>query len=39
MHHLGSGAPVDVVLLDLVMPGYSGQETLADMRARDFPSR
>ena len=37
MHHLGSGAPVDVVLLDLVMPGYSGQETLADMRARGFP--
>jgi DNA-binding NtrC family response regulator len=36
MNHLGAGAPVDVVLLDLVMPGYSGQETLTDMRARGF---
>ncbi|HEY8573121.1 sigma-54 dependent transcriptional regulator [Phenylobacterium sp.] len=33
---LGSGAPADVVLLDLVMPGISGQETLAEMRARGF---
>ncbi|MBS0409016.1 MAG: sigma-54-dependent Fis family transcriptional regulator [Proteobacteria bacterium] len=36
LEHLGSGAPCDVVLLDLVMPGYSGQETLADMRSRGF---
>jgi CheY-like chemotaxis protein len=27
MAHLASGAPVDVVLLDLVMPGLSGQDT------------
>ncbi|MFL5296840.1 MAG: sigma-54-dependent transcriptional regulator [Phenylobacterium sp.] len=31
-----AGAAVDVVLLDLVMPGISGQETLAEMRARGF---
>jgi DNA-binding NtrC family response regulator len=36
LDHLASGAPADVVLLDLVMPGLSGQETLADMRARGF---
>src|SRR5471030_1398013 len=34
LEHLGSGAPVDVVLLDLVMPGMTGQETLDDMRQR-----
>ncbi len=34
--HLNSGAPVDVVLLDLVMPGISGQDTLKEMRARSF---
>ncbi len=28
--------PADVVLLDLVMPGLTGQETLADMRQRGF---
>ena len=33
---LQSGSPVDVVLLDLVMPGMSGQETLAEIRARNF---
>jgi DNA-binding NtrC family response regulator len=33
---LSSGAQADVVLLDLVMPGISGQETLAEMRARGF---
>ncbi|HEX7759975.1 MAG TPA: sigma-54 dependent transcriptional regulator [Caulobacteraceae bacterium] len=36
LEHLGSGAPCDVVLLDLMMPGYSGQETLADMRSRGY---
>jgi len=36
LDHLGSGSPADLVLLDLVMPGFSGQETLADMRARGF---
>lgn len=34
--HLNSGASVDVVLLDLVMPGISGQDTLVEMRARGF---
>ncbi|HZK98561.1 MAG TPA: sigma-54 dependent transcriptional regulator [Caulobacteraceae bacterium] len=34
--HLGSGAPVDVVLLDLVMPGVTGMEALADIRARGY---
>ena len=36
MAHLASGAPVDVVLLDLVMPGLSGQDTLKEMRARNY---
>jgi DNA-binding NtrC family response regulator len=36
MAHLASGAPVDVVLLDLVMPGLNGQDTLKEMRARGF---
>jgi len=31
---LGSGATVDVILLDLVMPGLSGQDTLKELRAR-----
>ncbi|MDX9998912.1 MAG: sigma-54 dependent transcriptional regulator [Phenylobacterium sp.] len=34
--HLSSGAAVDLILLDLVMPKLSGQETLAEMRARGF---
>ena len=33
---LGAGGTIDVVLLDLVMPGMSGQETLVEMRARGF---
>jgi DNA-binding NtrC family response regulator len=33
---LSSGTAADVVLLDLVMPGISGQDTLAEMRARGF---
>lgn len=36
IQHLNSGAVVDVVLLDLVMPGISGQDTLVEMRARGF---
>ncbi|TAJ68504.1 MAG: sigma-54-dependent Fis family transcriptional regulator [Phenylobacterium sp.] len=36
IQHLNSGAAVDVVLLDLVMPGISGQDTLVEMRARAF---
>ncbi|MBL8770829.1 MAG: sigma-54-dependent Fis family transcriptional regulator [Phenylobacterium sp.] len=36
IQHLSSGAAVDVVLLDLVMPGMSGQDTLKEMRARGF---
>lgn len=36
MRQLAAGAAVDVVLLDLVMPGLSGQDALAEMRARGF---
>jgi DNA-binding NtrC family response regulator len=36
IQHLNAGASVDVVLLDLVMPGISGQDTLVEMRARGF---
>lgn len=36
MKHLSSGATVDVVLMDLVMPGISGQDALIEMRARGF---
>ena len=36
IQHLNSGAVVDVVLLDLVMPGISGQDTLIEMRARGY---
>ncbi len=36
IQHLTSGASVDVILLDLVMPGISGQNTLVEMRARSF---
>src|SRR6185503_3368825 len=31
---LGAGAAVDVILLDLVMPGITGQDTLKELRAR-----
>ena len=34
--HLASGAPADLVLLDLVMPDMTGQEALAEMRQRGF---
>src|SRR6185437_2821559 len=33
---LSGGGAVDVVLLDMVMPGLSGQETLVEMRQRGF---
>ncbi|MBI1684614.1 sigma-54-dependent transcriptional regulator [Caulobacter hibisci] len=36
MAHLASGAPADVILLDLVMPGLPGQEALKEMRARGY---
>jgi DNA-binding NtrC family response regulator len=36
IERLGAGGAIDVVLLDLVMPGMSGQETLVEMRARGF---
>lgn len=36
MAHLAAGAPADVVLLDLVMPGLPGQEALKEMRARGY---
>ena len=32
--HLAAGGLADVVLLDMIMPGISGQETLVEMRAR-----
>ncbi len=36
IQHLNAGAGVDVILLDLVMPGIPGQEALVEMRARGF---
>jgi DNA-binding NtrC family response regulator len=36
IQRLGAGSAIDVVLLDLVMPGMSGQDTLIEMRARGF---
>ena len=36
IERLGAGGGIDVVLLDLVMPGMSGQDTLVEMRARSF---
>ncbi|HUZ13296.1 MAG TPA: sigma-54 dependent transcriptional regulator [Caulobacteraceae bacterium] len=36
LEQLGSRAPADLVLLDLVMPQMSGQETLAEIRASGF---
>jgi DNA-binding NtrC family response regulator len=39
IQRLAAGAKADVVLLDLVMPGTSGQDTLVELRARgiDLP--
>src|SRR3954469_12003106 len=34
--HLAAGSAADIILLDLVMPGISGQDTLVEMRARGF---
>jgi DNA-binding NtrC family response regulator len=34
--HLTRGGTADVVLLDLVMPGTSGQDTLKELRTRGF---
>ncbi|HMO44207.1 MAG TPA: response regulator, partial [Phenylobacterium sp.] len=34
--HLVAGAKADVILLDLVMPRLSGQDTLKELRARGF---
>ena len=34
--HLTSGGACDLILLDLVMPGLSGQDTLKEIRARGF---
>jgi DNA-binding NtrC family response regulator len=36
MAKLQSGVKADIVLLDLVMPGISGQDALKEMRARGF---
>ena len=36
IERLGAGGTIDVVLLDMVMPGMSGQDTLVEMRARAF---
>ncbi|HEX2800513.1 MAG TPA: sigma-54 dependent transcriptional regulator [Phenylobacterium sp.] len=36
IERLQAGGAIDVVLLDLVMPGMSGQDTLVEMRARGF---
>ncbi len=32
----GGASSIDVILLDLIMPGMSGQDTLIEMRARGF---
>jgi DNA-binding NtrC family response regulator len=37
IQRLAAGAAADIVLLDLVMPGLSGQDALREMRARGFP--
>jgi DNA-binding NtrC family response regulator len=34
--YLNAGSQADVILLDLVMPGLSGHETLKEIRARGF---
>jgi DNA-binding NtrC family response regulator len=36
IQYLNAGSPADIVLLDLVMPGLSGQDTLKEMRGRGY---
>ena len=36
LNHLTTGGVADVILLDLNMPGLSGQDALKEIRARDF---
>jgi len=36
LKHLTQGGAADVILLDLIMPGLSGQDALKEMRARGF---
>jgi DNA-binding NtrC family response regulator len=36
LNHLTTGGVADVILLDLIMPGLSGQDALKEMRARGF---
>ncbi len=36
IERLSSGTMIDVILLDLVMPGMTGQDTLVELRARSF---
>jgi DNA-binding NtrC family response regulator len=36
IQRLMSGVVADVILLDLIMPGLSGQDTLSELRARGF---
>jgi DNA-binding NtrC family response regulator len=36
LNHLTTGGAADVILLDLVMPGLSGQDALKEMRTRGF---
>lgn len=37
MERLAAGAACDLILLDLIMPGRSGLETLAELRSHGYP--